>query len=132
MRGYRFVDRRTGFDRRRRSSVDALRVSSAYASTPLLGLLGLLNVFSFLDWHFTSVLLTRGAAEANPFMASLFGASPLAAGVVKVLIMLWVTLSIWAGRRYRVMLQFALVATAGFALLLVYQVAGLTLVFPAT
>ncbi len=102
-----------------------------YASAPLLGLLGVLNIFNLLDWRLTMSVLERGAIEANPIMAPLLEANPLTAGLFKIAVMLLVSLAIWNGRRYRRILEFAVVATACYAALLVYQVVGLTVVLPA-
>ena len=122
----RWPERRTGFDRRDSSGVEALRDSSAL----LLVALALLNLLNLLDWRFTVLGLERGAIEANPLMSFLFGVDSYAAGLFKVAIMLTVSLVVWRARKYRHMLEFAVVVTTAYAVLIVYHLIGLGIILP--
>ena len=124
---WRWPERRTGFDRRGRCWVDALRDSSA----ALVALLALLNLLNVLDWQFTTVGLSRGAMEANPLMAAFFGIDSLSAGLFKVAVMLTISLIIWRTRRYRRVLEFTVLATVAYLGVIIYHVVGLTYIMPA-
>jgi hypothetical protein len=125
--GIRWPERRTGFDRRGRAAVTVLRDSSF----ALIVMLGLLNVLNVLDLRFTLIGLERGAVEVNPVMTSFLGLGPSSAAIFKVAIMLAVSLTIWAGRRYRRILEFAVLATGIYAALIVYHIVGLSLILPS-
>lgn len=119
-------ERRSGFDRRSRCWVGALRDSSA----ALVALLAFLNLLNVLDWQFTTIGLQRGAIEANPFMAAFFGIDSLAAGLFKVAVMLTISLIIWKTRRYRRVLEFTVLATVAYVGVIIYHVVGLTYIMP--
>jgi hypothetical protein len=131
----RFVlwNRRSGFDRRQRP--DRSQVGMALDSSlvylrdhppMLLGLLVLGNLLSLLDFWLTSVVLQLGAVEANPFMAYFFAADSTHAALVKFGLIIAASLGIWALRRRRVALLAALFFVALYAVVVLYEVAGLT------
>ena len=122
----KWPERRTGFDRRSSTRVAVLRDSSA----ALLAVLAVLNLLNLLDWRFTMVGLERGAVEANPVMSFLFGVDTLTAGLFKVALMLAISLVVWRGRRYRRILEFAVLATVAYAGLIVYHLIGLGFMLP--
>jgi len=116
---YRFIDRRSGFDRRKRHPV----LGTIRDHPRLLVLvLVMLNALSLLDGAFTALELRLGiAAEGNPVLDAAVQRSPLLAVAVKVGAMLVVTTSIWHGRRKRVILALALVALALFGGIVAYH-----------
>ena len=123
-------ERRSGFDRRRRSesrfgttlegALEVLRDNPL----ALIGLLALTNVLSVLDFVFTMWALEQGAIEANPVMAALLSSDPVVAATVKILIVAAVSLLIYLLRRYRLMLKVALFSTGLFAAIVLYHVFG--------
>ena len=68
--------------------------------------------------------LGRGATEVNPVMAWLFEQNLLLASTFKLGIGLVVATTIWRLRRYRHVLELALVLTGVFVLVLGYHIAG--------
>jgi hypothetical protein len=94
----------------------------------LLGVLVVLNVLSVADWAFTLEAFKYGAVEGNPVLAALIEVSPMSAAVFKLLVILAVSLAIWAGRRYRLVLATALLALFLYAGLIAYHIGGLTAV----
>ena len=120
----RWPERRTGFDRRGDATVEVLRDNP----NVLLFALALLNLLSILDWRLTALELSLGASEANPIMAAFFAVDPAAAGLFKVALMLTVSLIIWRGRRYRRVLELAVLAMMVYTALIVYHLAGLAFV----
>jgi len=123
-------ERRTGFDRRRRSdsrvgatlegALELLRDNPLV----LIGLLALTNLLSILDFAFTMWALGQGAIEANPVMAALLSNDPVVAATVKIVIVAAVSLLIFLLRRYRLMLKVALFSTALFAAIVLYHIFG--------
>jgi len=120
----RWPERRTGFDRREDVTVEVLRDNP----TVLLFALTILNLLSILDWRLTVLELSMGATEANPIMAAFFAFDPTTAGLFKVALMLTVSLIIWRGRRYRRVLEMAVLAMMVYTALIVYHIAGLAIV----
>jgi hypothetical protein len=131
----RFVlwNRRSGFDRRQRP--DRSQIGAALDSSlvylrdhppVLMGLLVLGNLLSLLDFWLTSIVLRLGAIEANPFMAYFFAADSSHAALVKFGLIIAASLGIWALRRRRVALLAALFFVSLYAVVVLYEVAGLT------
>jgi hypothetical protein len=131
----RFVlwNRRSGFDRRQRP--DRSQVGMALDSSlvylrdhppVLLGLLVLGNLLSLFDFWLTSIVLQLGAIEANPFMAYFFATDADHAALVKFGLIIAASLGIWALRRRRVALLAALFFVALYAMVVLYEVVGLT------
>ncbi len=118
-RVYRFIDRRSGFDRRKRYPVlgtirDHPRI--------LVLILVSLNALSLLDGAFTALELWLGiAAEGNPVLDAAVKRSPLLAVAVKIGSMALVTASIWHGRRNRVVLALSIASLALFTALVSYH-----------
>lgn len=119
-------ERRSGFDRRNQAAVRVLRDNPSL----LLGVLVALNALNVLDWSFTRYEMSAGAIEGNPVMAALFGFDSAAAGVFKVTLMLVVSFVIWRGRRYRRVLELAVIAAMMYAALLAYHLFAIAVVLP--
>lgn len=120
-------ERRSGFDRRCEYAISVLRDSSVL----LLVMLGVLNILNMLDLRFTLLALDRGAAEANPVMAFFFNMDSLSAGLFKIALILVISLAVWWGRKYRRILEFAVLSTAIYAALVGYHIVGLTFTLPS-
>lgn len=119
-RAPRFVERRSGFDRRR-----DYRFTAALRDDPvrLFVLIVIANCLSALDFLFTLAQLRAGVAtEANPVLAGLFAADPAVAWAFKSSVMLVVSLVIWLNRRHRMILTVALLMLAIYTLLVMYHV----------
>jgi hypothetical protein len=119
-------ERRSGFDRRDEAAVEVLRDSPAL----LAAVLSVLNILNVLDWRLTAFAIQQGASEGNPVMAALFGVDALAAGLFKVALMLAMTFVIWRSRRYRRVLELAVIATMMYTALIAYHLFGLGLILP--
>jgi hypothetical protein len=125
-------ERRSGFDRRgprtrwARLQERAL-VPLRHHDGNLLALLVTANILNVLDFLFTLRALAHGAVETNPFMRVLFSVDPVAAGAVKVAIVLAASLLVWRFRRYRLTLLAGLALPVVFGLVYVYQLYGVTL-----
>jgi len=101
---YRFANRRTAFDRRRRYPVlGPLRDSS---------------------WLLLAVLIAANLL-CNPVLAPLYATSPYLAVVFKVAVVALVSIGIWHQRRYRYVLAVSLLALAIFTGLLAYHLGSL-------
>ena len=81
-----FLDRRSGFDRRRALTGNALAATWERSllhlrdrTNVLVAVLLLANLLSILDLLFTLWALQNGAVEANPVMRGLLDASPAVA-----------------------------------------------------
>lgn len=120
---FRLVERRTGFDRRRR-----------YPLTELLrdrpGLLALvlvaINALSALDFALTRIQLDAGVArEGNPVLAALFEQGPTRAWAFKTSVMLLVSIGIWSARKHRSVLLLAIGTLVLYAALVVYHLVGM-------
>ncbi len=120
---YRFHNRRTAFDRRRRYPVlGSLRDQPAL----LLGVLLAMNALSLLDGLLTAAELRSGiASEANPVLAQLFATNSYAALAFKTALVVAVSVAIWHQRRYRIMLAVSLLGLAVFTAVVAYHLGSL-------
>jgi len=118
-RRYRFIDRRHGFDRRKRYPVlGTMRDQPWIVVCTIL----LINVLSLADGWFTAAELGLGIArEGNPVLAAANRQGPLVAIAVKLGAMAVVSTVIWHGRRRRSILALALVAVPVFGALVAYH-----------
>ncbi|MBN1608117.1 MAG: hypothetical protein JW940_15905 [Polyangiaceae bacterium] len=118
-RKYRFIDRRRGFDRRKRYPVLGTMRDHMWL---LVVVLVLLNVLSFVDGYFTAAELGLGiASEGNPVLAAASRQHPLFAVALKVGGMAVATVGFWHGRRRRFILGLSLLALGFFAGLVAYH-----------
>lgn len=127
----RFPERRLGFERRLPPPtsvggtylrlLDAYRKDSTFLTAVLAAIIGL----NLADLLLTAQALEMGSTELNPFMATLFDADPVLAGLFKVIVGGIVVLGIWALRRYRRALELSLFTLMGLSLLMVYHVVAL-------
>jgi hypothetical protein len=125
-------ERRSGFDRRRPRTRRArlqerVLVPLRDHDRNLLALLVTANILNVLDFLFTLRALAHGAVETNPFMRMLFSLDPVAAGAVKVAIILAASLLVWRFRRYRLTLMAGVALPVVFGLVYVYQLYGVTI-----
>ena len=118
-RRYRFIDRRHGFDRRKRYPLlGAMRDHPWIVVFTIV----LINVLSFLDGWFTAAELGMGIAyEGNPVLAAANERGPLYAIAVKFGAMVVTSTVIWHGRHRRSILALALVAVAVFGALVAFH-----------
>ncbi len=127
---FRYPERRTGFARRRPEVGGPrrayLRMLDGYRARPemVAVVLATFVALNLADLMLTLRALRLGAAEANPAMALLFGMDPAAATVFKLAVGVGVALVVWSLRRYRLMLETSLLLVAGFAVLMLYHLAG--------
>jgi hypothetical protein len=119
---FRARERRTGFDRRK---PDRILGTLSQNTVLLFSMLVVLNVLSAADWLLTLRALDSGAAEANLAIGGLLAVDPLLAGAFKAGIMIAVSIVIWKGSRYRLIVATGLAAFVGYCLLMVYHVGGL-------
>ena len=89
-------------------------------------MLALANLLSLLDLWFTSIALSLGVAEVNPFMRYFFETSVTQAAVVKCSLVFAASLGIWALRRYRPALMAAIFFLALYGAVALYEIVGLT------
>jgi len=123
-RRYRFIDRRHGFDRRKRSLVLGPMRDHPWI---LAVVIVLLNALSLADGLFTAVELGLGiASEGNPVLLAAANHSPWLAVGIKVGAMALVSAIFWHLRRNRLVLGLSLVALGGFAALVAFHVGHLT------
>lgn len=125
-RRHRWLERRSGFDRRASDNGLAGRYTSfllAYRtnSRALFLVLAIITLLNFADLLLTVRALSLGAVEGNPLMAALFDISPVLAGVLKMTIGMVVVEVIWAWRRYRRVLEFSMLLLGGMMLLFIYH-----------
>lgn len=127
-----FLDRRSGFDRRRAPTGNALAATWERSllhlrdrPNVLVAVLLLANLLSILDLLFTLWALQNGAVEANPVMRGLLDASPAVAAAVKVGMVAALTALIFAFRRYRLMLATAVFVLLAFFFLVIYHSYGM-------
>lgn len=115
-------ERRSGFDPRHAGGVlqDVSRQSAL-----LLAVLAALNALSLVDWVLTTRLLAAGALEANPVVGALLSVSPLGGGVAKLVLMLAVSIAIWSGRRFRLVVAVAVGASVFYVPLVAYELVKL-------
>jgi hypothetical protein len=130
-REYVFRDKRSGFDRRHRPLEGVRgfthRTLVALRDKPraLQVLLVVVNALNLTDFVLTLNALSRGATEANPVMATLFNASPIWAGIFKMLAVFVATALVWESRRYRKALVAAIAMVLVFAAIFIYHMVGL-------
>jgi len=123
-RRYRFVDRREGFDRRKRYPVLGTMRDHPWI---LALVIVLLNVLSLADGYFTAAELGLGiASEGNPVLRAAAEYNPWLAVGIKIGAMALVSVIFWHLRRRRLVLGLSLVALAGFAALVAFHVGRLT------
>ena len=135
-RVFRWLEKRTGFDKRRsdQTSFDRLvgwprQYALAMREKPrlLIKVLVLFNVYNLADYILTVNALAAGHSEMNPVMRSLFDLDPLAAGAFKISTGIAVTLLVWKFRQFRLILQFAFLSLIGYVGLIFYQLSGIYL-----
>ncbi len=117
-------ERRSGFDRRLANHTVRHKVTWHLRRNEFLlaTLLVLINVLNLSDLIFTYLALGAGFAEANPFLRYLFSNfSPILGGYVKLAVGLLVTLTIWLLRKYRRVLEGALLILAIYLLIILYH-----------
>jgi hypothetical protein len=135
---YRFLERRSGFDRREPeppgSAGLVARSLARFRRSPraFLFLLLTINLLNAADYASTLVALRLGFAEANPFMAELFAQGPGIAGLTKVSLVLLVTALLWALRRFKQAMLTALLVGAIMLGVFAYHLAGLGFWLAAT
>ncbi len=118
-RRYRFIDRRLGFDRRRRYAVLGTMRDHPWI---LVSVIVLLNVLSLVDGAFTVAELGLGiATEGNPVLLAAGQQHPLLAVAVKVLGLVVASVGFWHGRKHRFILGLSLVALAAFVALVAFH-----------
>jgi hypothetical protein len=123
-RRYRFIDRRMGFDRRKRHPVLGTMRDHPWL---LIFVLVLLNVLSLADGAFTAAELALGIArEGNPALVAAGEQHPLLAVALKLGGMAVATVGFWHGRRRRFILALSIVALAFFGGLVAYHAGTLT------
>lgn len=116
---YRFMDRRGGFDRRRRYPVLGAVLRSPVL---LVAALVLLNLLSLVDGFYTAVEVGLGVArEANPLLSAAAGVHPLLAFGVKVGMVGVASALIWANRGRRAILTTGLAVLVLYAAVVVYH-----------
>lgn len=116
---YRFLERRTGFDRRRRYPVlDTMRDHPWI----LIFMLVAMNILSLADGLFTAAEMGMGiASEGNPVLNAALQEHPLLAIAIKVGALLLVSAGIWHGRHNRAIIMLAPIALGIFAAVVAYH-----------
>ena len=127
--GFRYPERRLGFDRRtppRGTWRGRYRAALLwYRRTPaaLVAVLALILALNLADLVLTLRALDRGAVEVNPVMAQLFDAGTAPAAVFKMTVGVLIAAVIWALRRYRRILETSLIVVALLGALVGYHLA---------
>ncbi len=118
-RRYRFIDRRDGFDRRKRHPVlGAMRDHTWILIVVLL----MINILSLVDGYFTVIELVFGIArEGNPVLVAAGRRSLLLPVALKLGGLLVATAIFWIERKRRFVLGLSLVVLAMFAALVAYH-----------
>jgi hypothetical protein len=121
-------ERRKGFDRRTDPSVGRIRTAylgwirrisdSPGRAALLMGSIVFLNV---ADMAFTFRALDRGLEEVNPVMAGLLGASHGVAAFVKIGVSVILAAAGWWFRRFRRVIEVALLVVGVMSLVVVYH-----------
>ena len=119
---FRLHERRTGFDRR---VPGGLLLYLRDRPVVVVGLLVALNVLSAVDWAFSLHAFSIGAVEGNPVLSSMIAVSPLSAALFKASIILTVSLFLWTGRAYRLILATTVLALAVYGAVAAYHLATL-------
>lgn len=118
-RRYRFIDRRHGFDRRKRYPILGTMRDHPWI---LVAVLVALNTLSLVDGYLTLAGVVLGVArEANPVLLAAARQHPLLPVAVKLGAMVVVTVGFWHGRKRRSILGLSLLALAAFAALVAYE-----------
>jgi len=118
-RRYRFIDRRSGFDRRKRYPIFGTMRDHPWL---VLFVIGLLNLLSFADGYFTAAEIGLGiASEGNPVLAAASAQSPWLAVAVKLGGIAVASIGIWMGRRRRFILALSIAALGVFAWVVAYH-----------
>lgn len=127
-----FLDRRSGFDRRRRegrspvsSAIEARLLQLRDQPRLLAETLVLVNLLSVLDLLLTLTVLRLGASELNPIMDWLFELGPGYAATAKIGVVALATYGLWLLRRYRKALATTALLLAGYGALVTFEIIGL-------
>ncbi len=130
-RRYRFIDRRSGFDRRVNGIERGFLGCLLYALRDQPGVLARLlvaaNILNLADFALTLLVLDSGGREANPLLRPLLAVSPLGAGIFKLVVVLAASLILWGTRYYRKALITSLAMLVVFICLVVYDAVLLVL-----
>jgi hypothetical protein len=102
--------------------------SLAEGGTRLLVVLILFNILNVTDALLTASILETGGSEANPVMRELYGAGVWQAVAFKVAVGAAMTATIWSLRRYRRIVEIALVILAVFSAVVLYEIVGMLLI----
>ena len=117
-------ERRDGFDRRATNQTVGYKLAWELRNNQFLlaCVLLLINALNLADLFFTILALRAGHGEANPFLRYLFlNLSPTAGGYVKIASGVLVTLAIWILRKYRRVLETALLILAIYFLIFLFH-----------
>jgi hypothetical protein len=122
-RRHRFIERRQGFDGRKRYPVLGTMRDHPWI---LVAVIVMMNVLSLVDGFFTAAELGLGiASEGNPVLRAAANHSPWLAVGIKVGAMALVSAIFWHLRRNRLVLGLSLVALGGFAALVAFHLGTL-------
>jgi hypothetical protein len=131
-RRFIFLDRRSGFDRRRSegrspvaSAVEARLLRLRDQPRLLAETLILVNLLSMLDLLLTLSVLRLGGIELNPIMDRLFELGPGPAATAKIGVMALATFALWSLRRYRKALATTALLATFYGVLVTFEVIGL-------
>ena len=131
-RGYRFYDRRSGFQRRTTGEEMGIFRRAIYGlrarPVALVRVLAAVNVLNVVDFLLTLLVLDAGGREANPILRPLISLSPWVAGLFKLVVVLAATLLVWKSRFYALALITAVVMLALFTCLVLYDLVLVALV----
>lgn len=126
-----FPERRLGFDRRMDPSVGRARgsylgwIRRLSESPERVALLMLsIVVLNIADMAFTFRALDRGLRELNPVMAGLLDAGHGVAAIVKIGVSVALAAIGWWFRRFRRVIEVALIAVTLMSLVVLYHVLG--------
>lgn len=118
-RVYRFIDRRHGFDRRKRYPALLAMRDRPWI---LIVVLVFMNLLSLVDGYFTIAEVNLGlAAEGNPILDTVAQHNHWLAIALKIGSVVAVSVIIWMGRRRRIFLELAIVALIVFGGLAAYH-----------
>ena len=123
------AERRTGFDRRTRASAGRARVAyldwirrlSESGERAALLMISIV-VFNIADMAFTFRALDRGLQEVNPVMAGLLDTGHGVAAFVKIGVSVALAAAGWWFRRFRRVIELALVVVALMSVVVLYHV----------
>ena len=126
---FHLPERRSGFDRRvpARNRLDRwvlrMRDNQQLVLTVALAIAGL----NALDLVLTLAALDQGVSEANPIMARLFDADIGLAATLKLATGVGAAAIVWWGRRFKLVLQAAVVLLMVFVGVTIYHIFGAVL-----